>query len=302
MIYGMLVSSCHPQSCLNKQRYALRADPPGESGAANASEWTESEYLPAPKSNMSFPKRKAVVLDCEMAGVEGGQSVVVLLCAIDFLTGEVLVNSLVKPRQPVVDWRSNISGVTPAIMSIARARGQALDGWQAARAELWRHINEDTILVGQSLNFDLQALRVVHSKIVDSAILTAEAVFGQGKEIRRMWGLKALCEDLVGLRIRDSPGPHDGLEDALAARELVLWCLRHPAKLKTWAIKSRGSFWRSKAGRRVTKEPKRKVTPKAPWEDGGGSDSDDDGSAGEVLQWDDVISDDMWPKSPPDSD
>lgn len=300
LIYNMLVFSCHSQDCLREQHYALEADPPGNSGAVEATEWAGSQRLPSPKPDMLLPKRKAVVLDCEMVGVEGGRSEMVSLGAIDLLTGEVLINSLVRPRQPIVDWRSNISGVTPATMSIATARNNVLDGWETARSELWRYVDEDTVLVGQSLFFDLQVLRVVHIKIVDSAILTAEAVFGTYKKIRRMWGLKALCDELLGLRIRNNSVAHDGIEDALATRELVLWCLRHPAELRKWAAKSRKSFWQSKAPRRA--KPKRKVAPQVPWRNGGPSDSDGDQSEYESLRWEDVVSYDIWPKSPPDSD
>lgn len=184
LIYELLVSSCHPPSRLQRERYIL--------GAAEAIEAGDAQSLPTPSPSQSFPKRKAVVMDTEMAGVEGGRSEVVQLCAVDFLTGEVLVNSIVKPPEPIVDWRSNITGVTPGVMSVARARKEALYGWEAARAELWRHVDEDTVLIGQSLCCDLPVLRVIHGRIVDSAILTAEAVFGKDKKIGRMWGLKAL--------------------------------------------------------------------------------------------------------------
>ncbi len=58
-----------------------------------------------------------------------------------------------------------------------------------------------------------------------------------------MWGLQMLCEELVGLRIRNgslsNDATHDSLEDCLAARELVLWCLRHPAELNSWGKKKK---------------------------------------------------------------
>ncbi|RYP79374.1 hypothetical protein DL769_002998 [Monosporascus sp. CRB-8-3] len=302
-IYDMLVSTCHPQSRLKKEGYVLPADPREESCAARESEWTQSHHLLTLKPEHSLPKRKAVVLDCEMAGVQGGQSEVVSICVVDFLTGEVLVNSLVKPRLPITDWRCNISGVTPAIMSLAVANNQALDGWEGARVELCRHIGEDTVLVGQSLRFDLQALRVVHRKIVDTAILTAEAVFGRDKELRQLWGLSALCKELLDLQIRNGSGVHDGLEDAMAAREVALWCLRHQKDLKIWATEKRKSFWRNGAGKRTwRKKPKRKAVQRPPREGGGGGDSDFDLSADEVLRWEDVVDYEMWPKSPPDWD
>ena len=235
-------------------------------------------------------------MDCEMAGTKGSRSEVVAICAIDFLTGEVLVNSLVKPQQRIVNWRSDITGVSPEGMLLAVAQNKALKGWRAARDELRRFVDEDTVMVGQSLQHDLKMLRVIHTKIVDSAILTAEAVFGKKRPIRRMWGLDTLCQELLGLHIRGgSPSgelSHDGLEDALAARELVIKCLRHPDILKTWANRSRKEFWctRSK-GKKVYRTP---LVEK--------SEGDDDRSASEVLRWEDVVDYDVWPKSPPDSD
>jgi hypothetical protein len=65
---------------------------------------------------------------------------------------------------------------------------------------------------------------------------------------------------------------HDGLEDALAARELVLWCLRHPVELEAWAAETRRSFWLRRAGRSA--KSKGKVVPQAPLENYGRSDSD----------------------------
>ncbi|KAJ9145003.1 hypothetical protein NKR23_g5614 [Pleurostoma richardsiae] len=229
-----------------------------------------------------------------MAGIQGGKREVVSICAVDFLTGDVLVNSLVKPRQAILDWRSNITGITPATMSIAVARNITLDSWEAARAELQKHIDENTILVGQSINFDLKALRVKHGRVIDSAILTAEAVFGRNNPIRRRWGLADLCQDLLGLRIRKDTGLHDPLEDVLAAREVVLRCLRRPAELERWARKSRRLFGEERN--------KPKVVHELRWEDYCTSDHDDLLSADEILRWEDVIDYDVWPRSPLDWD
>ncbi|RYP43430.1 hypothetical protein DL768_009918 [Monosporascus sp. mg162] len=262
-IYDMLVSACHPGGRLKKERYRLPADLREESCAARESEWTQSRYLLTPKPEHSLPKRKAAVLDCEIAGIPGGRGDVVSICVIDFLTGEVLVNSLVKPRRPIIDWLCYCSDVTPAIMSSAVAHKQALDGWEGARVELCRHIDEDTVLVGQSLNYDLRALRVIHGKILDTAILTAEAVFGREKELRRLWGLSALCEELLDLRIRNGSGAHDGLEDAMAAREVALWCLRHQVDLNMWAIKTRQSFWRNQDEEEEAAEEEEEVEEEA---------------------------------------
>ncbi len=99
-----------------------------------------------------------------------------------------------------------------------------LAGRPGARARLLEHIDADTVLVDHSLGSDLKALRMTHGRIVDLAILTAEPVFGTSGE-RRLGsavGLRRLCLELLGLRIRDAAAgtTHDSLEDALATREL----------------------------------------------------------------------------------
>ncbi|KAF3059874.1 putative RNA exonuclease pqe-1 [Daldinia childiae] len=180
-------------------------------------------------------KRKALVIDCEMVGISGGRSELARICIVDLFTREVLVDSFVIPTEIVRDWRTKYSGVTQAMITQARANGTALNGWPTARTKLFELADADTILIGHSLNHDLQAIHVIHNKVVDSAILVAEAVFGRGNRLDRQWGLKVLCQELLGITIQSSKRGHDCLEDTLASREIVLWCFREREKLAAWA-------------------------------------------------------------------
>lgn len=305
VIYDLLLATCHSQERLRRESYFLRDDPNNvfRSKAKQAS--ILKQCLPTPPSHPWFPKRKAVALDCEMAGVKGGGSEIVSICVVDFFTKEILVNSLVKPGEFIIQWRSDIHGVTPATMSIAVARQQALDGWKAAREELWKHANEHTVLVGQSLHNDLKALRVVHTKIVDTAIVSAEAAFGRGERAGRKWGLEVLCKELLNLRIRLGSGVHNDMEDTMAAREVALWCLCHPVELQQWGERARTSFY---AERERNIQRQRSLAQKAPLMPGN-NDSEEEGyiqqyyhSDDEILRWEDVVPWEIWPKSPPDSD
>lgn len=181
-----------------------------------------------------------------MAGVIGGFGEVVRLCAVDYISGEVLIDSLVVPAEKIVQWRTRYSGVTPAMLAGARARGQALKGWQGARAELWKYMDADTILIGQSLHNDLSALRMVHTCVVDSAILTKMAV---SPDCSRSWSLKTLSNVLLDLEIQTGKHGHDCLEDTLATREVVLECNRNPQKLEAWADNERMSILEEKEKR-----------------------------------------------------
>jgi hypothetical protein len=187
-------------------------------------------------------KRQAIVIDCEMVEVEGRRNELAFLSAIDFLTGEVLIDNFVCPASTVTDWRSNVSGVTPDAMALAVAENRALYGWQEARQALWMHADSETVFVGHSLNHDLDVLGILHHRVVDSSILTSQATFPDcppNRRLKRLWGLKKLTKAFLGCDIQTSPEGHSSLEDAFATREVVLCCLRNPGLLRTWADDAR---------------------------------------------------------------
>jgi hypothetical protein len=267
-----------------------------------------------------------------MAGVQGGMSEVVLICAVDFMTGATVLKTLVSPTRPVVDWRSRISGVTSVAMAAALTRGAALDGWRAARRQLWQYIDAETILVGHALQHDLESLRIIHPRVVDSAILARAAVSAgdntgsgsaAGTEMGRQWGLKTLSEQLLGIAIQNHGGggggrgggsQHDCLEDALAAREAVLWCLRNPHALRAWGIRraaeeevrererdqrSKAHTGREERGAWKTKKKKKKIRPKQKTRGSKAKASvkegDDETDDSEIMRWSDVAEDFGWP-------
>ncbi|KAL4778108.1 ribonuclease H-like domain-containing protein, partial [Aspergillus varians] len=181
-------------------------------------------------------KRKAVVLDCEMVGVldanDREASEVVRVSAVDFLSGQVLVDTYVQPLERIISWRTRYSGVTRALLTDMKRQGRVVNGWRAARELLWRFIDRETVLIGHSLHNDLLVLGMVHGCVVDSCIVTRDAV---GEGCARLWGLRALALQFLEREIQASSSGHDCLEDAFAAREVVLWCLRNDSQLRVWA-------------------------------------------------------------------
>lgn len=279
-----LESLCLSENTLLRHRFTQEASP---------------GFLQTPSPDRSSPKRKVIVLDCEMSGVEGGKSEVVFLMAIDFLTGEVLVDTLVKPSQPIIEWRSDIHGITPGKMAAARAAKLVLVGVEAARAELWRFMDGDTILVGQSVNHDLDCLGIVHKRLVDTAVLASDAVFG-ADGTPKYWGLglKDLCRELLDIKIREDSrygsSTHDSLEDVLAPREVVLWILEHEEDFSVWANKRRQvSPKQHFAKKKGNKQKAHRSTLYHREQEVVYSDNLDG-----QIRFRDVIDYDMWPKSP----
>lgn len=177
---------------------------------------------------MRYP---AVVLDCEMAGVSSGASEAILLCVKDYLTGEVLFDQYVYPREPITQMRTFVHGVSKLDLENAARSGKALRGWEEARSELWKYIDSNTIIVGHALQNDLDVLRMIHPRIVDSSILVKTAVGSP----RVPSGLQILCSELPKIEIRKNKGDiHDCMEDVLATREVVLFCTLQREAFQAW--------------------------------------------------------------------
>jgi DNA polymerase III epsilon subunit-like protein len=213
--------------------------------------YAKKNQLATPGPCKSITKRPAVALDCEMVGIKGNKSALARLSVIDYLTGETLVDQLVQPEVPIVEYRSKVTGITRKLMDAAVANNRALKGTAAARAELWKYIDSSTIIVGHALHHDLKALKVKHKKIVDPQILLAEIMGPEG-----FWtGLKKICKELLWQDIQT--GAHDSLEDAFAAREVVLWSMTHEHQFLEWAEKRQREHAASNARKQQRKPGKR---------------------------------------------
>lgn len=70
----------------------------------------------------------AVTIDCEMGTARSGDSELIRLSAVDYLTGEVLINNLVKPDQPMLHLNTKWSGVTFDQMNEAVRKRTTLKG------------------------------------------------------------------------------------------------------------------------------------------------------------------------------
>jgi len=152
-------------------------------------------------------------------------------------------------------------------MTSAIYSGAAFKSWREARDKLWEFMDDSTVLVGQSLNYDLEVLGICHAKIVDTAILTADAVFPSiisTRPLPRMWSLKSLAKDLLSLDIQNSNFGHRALEDAYAARDIAIWCIRNPEDLKLWAEKARHREEECKLGKSLQRHRKGKSKNKVP--------------------------------------
>uniref|UniRef100_A0A1I8IER4 Exonuclease domain-containing protein n=1 Tax=Macrostomum lignano TaxID=282301 RepID=A0A1I8IER4_9PLAT len=155
-------------------------------------------YQPAGPSSPMFG------LDCEMVVTEGPAG------EIDE-SGRILLDQLVKPANPVLNYLTAKSGITREMLDKATV---TLAEVQDQLAQL---LPPNAILVGHSLNCDLHALRLYHPSCIDTSV-----VFNLSGHRRHKSSLKSLAQRFLGRDIQsDDAVGHNSAEDALAALNLV---------------------------------------------------------------------------------
>ncbi|XP_018496552.1 RNA exonuclease 4 [Galendromus occidentalis] len=154
---------------------------------------------------------KAVALDCEMVGVgPGGRDNMLARVSIVNLHGNVVYDEYVLPKEPVTDYRTNISGIRPEHLGV----GVDLTVVQKEVGD----IIKNRIVVGHALHHDFKVLFLSHPNS-----LTRDTSFY--KPYRDMFGgrtpsLKNLALRVLELNIQQ--GEHSSVQDAQVAMKLYL--------------------------------------------------------------------------------
>ncbi|KAL8927205.1 MAG: hypothetical protein Q9172_001465 [Xanthocarpia lactea] len=172
----------------------------------------------------------AVCFDCEMGYSTLGMELI-RLTATAWPDGREVLDILVRPLGEVLDLNSRFSGVWPEDYADAvpydkgsqqaaadgTPRLQIVDSPLKARELLFELLGLETPLIGHALENDLNAARILHPTIIDTALL-----FPHHRGLPLRFGLKMLMKKHLGrdIQMGGSRG-HDSKEDARAAGDLV---------------------------------------------------------------------------------
>lgn len=157
-----------------------------------------------------------IAMDCEMVGV-GYQGKKHMLARVSIVnqSGHILYDNYVKPTEPVIDYRTPISGIRPEHLEEAKEFSLV----QREVADLMHN----RILIGHGIHNDLKVLFLKHPKykIRDTS---------KYKPLKCITGgttpsLKILCVCILGYDIQTSE--HNSIEDAWATMQIYNKCSRN---------------------------------------------------------------------------
>ncbi|XP_018594833.2 RNA exonuclease 1 homolog [Scleropages formosus] len=172
--------------------------------------------IPSPSLDNGCPG--VFALDCEMCYTTKGLELARVTVVNPKL--QVIYDTFVKPDSEVIDYNTRFTGISEEDLS------QANSSISDIQTSLLSFINADTILIGHNLQNDLCALKLVHSTVVDTAVVFPHCLGFPHKR-----ALHSLVADHLR-RIIQSVSGHDSGEDAIACMELMLWKVKEDSKGK----------------------------------------------------------------------
>ncbi|EDV51158.2 small RNA degrading nuclease 5 [Drosophila erecta] len=165
--------------------------------------YTKDVYAPVTNRSPMFG------VDCEMCQTEAGCNELTRISIVNEKY-ETVYETLVLPNNRITDYLTQYSGITAEIME------QVTKKLNVVQQEVSELLPPDAILVGQSLNSDLNAMKMMHPYVIDTSVC-----FNTSGVRRRKTKLKDLAKTFLQEIIQQNTDGHDSIEDSRATLKLV---------------------------------------------------------------------------------
>jgi len=157
-------------------------------------------------------------LDCEMVLTSDDVYSLARISLVDW-SGKIVLDKYVKPVLPVKNYFTQFSGITPQLLENVTTTLSDI------QTELLTLFTPSTILLGHSLESDLNAMKITHPFIIDTSMIYPHP---RGLPLRS--SLKFLANKYLKREIQaGGANGHDSVEDARAVLDLIkLKCEKGP--------------------------------------------------------------------------
>ncbi|KOC68205.1 RNA exonuclease 4 [Habropoda laboriosa] len=198
-----------------KENIKKKSSPPQKSRKKHHPSVVNGDHVSSTIEEEGFDENKKkltkqVAMDCEMVGIGDGTESMIARVSIVNRHGFCVYDKYVKPREPVQDYRTEVSGIRPHNLQ----DGEEFEVVQKEVADILK----GRILVGHALKHDLDVLYLSHPR----KHLRDTSRFKTFKKLSRgnTPSLKKLTHELLGREIQT--GEHNSIEDATAAMQLYM--------------------------------------------------------------------------------
>ncbi|XP_073838711.1 RNA exonuclease 5-like [Musca autumnalis] len=164
---------------------------------------TSKKYAPVTDSSPLYG------VDCEMCHTSSGVNELTRISIVDE-NCQTVYESMVRPDNKIIDYLTQFSGITPEMMKTVTKK------LSQVRKEVRAVLPNNAILVGHSLNFDLNAMQMMHPYVIDTSVcFNLTGVRGDKCKLKKL-ALEFLKENIQG-----DVGGHDSTEDSISCIKLV---------------------------------------------------------------------------------